>query len=127
MAKAREVTVVLDWPITWEGKEIKELTFRRMKNSDLLAVEGEQNQMKQSWMLQSRLCGMPLEFIEEMDPDDREVVDDLMLDLMGKGAAAKARKALAAQDAMIERMLNPPALVPQQESPAGDTSPGETD
>lgn len=92
---ARSVTVDLDFPFEFEGREVKSLSFRRMKAKDALVAEGETSQARAGYLLYAALAGVDVALIEELSMDDFEKIGEAIIPLMGKSAAEaiKARKA----------------------------------
>lgn len=88
MAKVTTVTVPLEYPISYNGQETTELTFRRMKAKDTLVAEGEENKAKAGFLLFAALAEVDVELIEELDIEDLETVGEGH-PLMGKSADAK--------------------------------------
>ncbi|NMG39794.1 phage tail assembly protein [Chelativorans sp. ZYF759] len=99
MSNPTSVTVPLAFPVPYEGREVKELTFRRMKAKDTLVAEAEKNQTRAGYMLFAALAGVDLALIEELDVEDLEQIGERIVPLMGKSAVAARRKALAAAEA----------------------------
>jgi hypothetical protein len=89
------VTVDLDHPFNFEGREVKSLSFRRMKAKDALLGEGETNQTRVGWLLYAALAGVSVELIEELDIEDLEKIAEAIVPLMGKSAAKAAAEARA--------------------------------
>lgn len=81
------VTVDLDFPFEFEGREVKSLSFRRMKAKDALVAEGETNQAKAGYRLFAALAGVDVAVIEELDMEDLEKVTEAIVPLMGKSGA----------------------------------------
>lgn len=89
----KSVTVELDYPVTYEGREIASLTFRRMKARDALAGEGIENEVRAGYAVFAALAGVDVAVIEELDIADLEKVADEVTPLMGKPRAEMAEKA----------------------------------
>lgn len=89
MAKVTTVTVPLEYPITHNDQEIRELTFRRMKAKDTLVAEGEENKAKAGFLVFAALAEVDIEVIEELDIEDIETIGEKVTPLMGKSANAK--------------------------------------
>lgn len=63
--------IELDYPITVEGKEIKELTMRRAKAKDMKKAQNSApDQATQELHLFSQLTGINPEDLEELDMKD---------------------------------------------------------
>ncbi|HEV7293115.1 MAG TPA: phage tail assembly protein [Devosia sp.] len=88
----RSVTVDLAYPFEHEGREVKSLSFRRMKAKDALVAEGETNQAKAGYLLYAALAGVDVQIIEELDIEDLEKIGEAIIPLMGKSAAAAMDK-----------------------------------
>ncbi|MBP1852110.1 phage tail assembly protein [Rhizobium halophytocola] len=81
------VSVDLSFPVQFDGREIKTLSFRRMKAKDALIAEGEANQTRAGYLLFAALAGVDLKVIEELDIEDLETISEAIVPLMGKSAA----------------------------------------
>ena len=92
--KLKSVTVPLEFPVTHEGREIRELTFRRMKARDALAGEGIENEVRAGYAIFATLAGVPVDVIEELDLEDLERVGKDIAPLMGKRLAGKIGEAI---------------------------------
>lgn len=99
MSKPSTVTITLDYPVSHEGRDYTQLTFRRMKAKDTLVAEDEHNKVRSGYRLFATLAGVDLAVIEELDVEDLEKIGEGIGPLMGKSAAAamKAAKAKALQ------------------------------
>jgi hypothetical protein len=97
--KKTSVTVDLDYPLEHEGREVKSLSFRRMKAKDALVAEGENNQAKAGYLLFAALAGVDVDLIMELDIEDLEKIGEAITPLMGKSAAValEGRKRAASQ------------------------------
>lgn len=93
--KVTSVIVPLEFPVTVEGVEYKQLTFRRMKAKDTLAGEGTTDPTQAGFSLYAALAGVPVEVIHELDMEDLTEVGVKVAPLMGKRAAAKIQEELA--------------------------------
>lgn len=89
MSKITTVTVPLQYPFFYNGTEVTELTFRRMKAKDTLVAEGEENKAKAGFLLFAALAEVDIELIEELDIEDLETIGDKVTPLMGKSVSAK--------------------------------------
>lgn len=89
------VTVDLNYPFEFEGREVKSLSFRRMKAKDAIIAEGETSQARAGYLLFASLAGVDVKLIEELDIEDIEKIAEAIVPLMGKsaGEALKAAKA----------------------------------
>lgn len=92
---SKGVTVELEHPFEFEGREVKSLSFRRMKAKDALLGEGETNQTRVGWLLYAALAGVSVDLIEEVDIEDLERIAEAVVPLMGKSAAKAAAEARA--------------------------------
>ncbi|OJY07179.1 MAG: hypothetical protein BGP07_16750 [Rhizobiales bacterium 63-22] len=88
MEKITSVTVPLEYPVPYNGTEVKELTFRRMKGKDTLVAEGVESQVRAGYMIFAALAGVDVELIEELDLVDLETVGEKVAPLMGKSVQA---------------------------------------
>jgi hypothetical protein len=86
-SKLTSVTVELEYPVTHEGREIKSLTFRRMKARDALAGEGIENEVRAGYAIFATLAGVDVAVIEELDLEDLAKVGEEVAPLMGKRLA----------------------------------------
>jgi hypothetical protein len=69
--KKEQVKITLKHPVQFDGREVKELTMRRSKVKDQLAVEKEKiSEAEREVRLFARLCNVPMELIEEIDLAD---------------------------------------------------------
>lgn len=86
--KSKTITIkLLDGAEDQDGREYKELTFRKMKAGDALEGENEASQTKASYLLYARLAGVHVSVIEDMTMDDLERVSEGVIPLLGKSAA----------------------------------------
>lgn len=92
------VTVELDHPFEFDGREVKSLSFRRMKAKDAIIAEGETSQARAGYLLFASLAGVDVKLIEELDIEDVEKIAEAIVPLMGKsaGEALKTAKAKGA-------------------------------
>lgn len=88
----KSITVDLQFPIEHDGREIKSLSFRRMKAKDALIGEGETNAARTGYLVYAALAGVPLAVIEELDIEDVEAIGEAIIPLMGKSAAKAAQE-----------------------------------
>jgi hypothetical protein len=91
--KLQSVTVELEFPVSYEGREIASLTFRRMKARDALAGEGIENEVRAGYAIFATLAGVDIAVIEELDIEDLAKVGDEVKPLMGKRLAEMTEKA----------------------------------
>ena len=82
--KLQSVTVELEFPVTHEGRDIKELTFRRMKARDALAGEGIESEVRAGYAIFATLAGVDVAVIEELDLEDLGKIGKQIAPLMGK-------------------------------------------
>jgi hypothetical protein len=85
--KLKNVTVALDYPVTYEGREIASLTFRRMKARDALAGEGVESEVRAGYAVFAALAGVDIGVIEELDIEDLAKIGEEVAPLMGKRLA----------------------------------------
>ena len=93
--KLTSVTVPLEYPVTVEGTEYTQLTFRRMKAKDTLTGEDTQDATQAGFKIYAALAGVPVEVIHELDVEDLAEVGAKVAPLMGKRVAAKLAAELA--------------------------------
>ena len=89
------LTVNLQYPVVFDGREITSLTFRRMKAKDALVAEGETSEARAGYALFAALAGVDVEVIEELDVADMEAIGEAIVPLMGKTVAGALRDARA--------------------------------
>lgn len=71
-------------PIMVDGREVTELTFRRIKGKDLKDMERQPKGMEQTFFLISRLADLPPEAAEELDGEDIDAASAIIEGFMGK-------------------------------------------
>lgn len=99
MTDKKTLTFKLDEPVEHDGQTYAELTFRKMKARDLIASDVVTGEMRKSFALFASMAGVPIQVIEEMDGDDFIRMGMEVAPLMGKSAAAAAKKASAEAEA----------------------------
>ncbi|KAB2752912.1 phage tail assembly protein [Brucella anthropi] len=92
MTKVTTITVPLEYPVPYEGREIKELTFRRMKAKDALVAEGVESEALAGYLLFAALAGVDVDLIKELDVEDMETIGERISPLMGKSAAGNLKQ-----------------------------------
>lgn len=90
--KLKSVTVDLDYPITYEGRELTSLTFRRMKARDALAGEGIESEVRAGYAIFAVLANVDIAVIEDLDIEDLTKVGEEVAPLMGKRLAGMIEK-----------------------------------
>lgn len=90
------VTVDLAYPFEFEGREVKSLSFRRMKAKDAIIAEGESSQARAGYLLFASLAGVDVKLIDELDIEDIEKIAEAIVPLMGKSAGEALKTAKAA-------------------------------
>lgn len=93
--KLTSVTVQLEYPVEFDGREIKSLTFRRMKARDALAGEGIENDVRAGYAIFAVLAGVDVAVIEDLDIEDLTKVGEEVAPLMGKRLAGMIEKAVS--------------------------------
>lgn len=93
--KLTSVTVPLEYPVEFDGREIKSLTFRRMKARDALAGEGIENDVRAGYAIFAVLAGVDVAVIEDLDIEDLAKVGEEVAPLMGKRLAGMIEKAVS--------------------------------
>lgn len=88
MEKLKSVVLPLTDPVTHNGVEYTQLTFRRMKARDALVAEEETNQMMAGYRMFAALADVPVEVILELDMEDLAAIAETVAPLMGKQALA---------------------------------------
>ncbi len=94
--KLKSVTVELDYPVTFDGREYSSLTFRRMKAKDALVAESEENNARAGYMLFAALAGVELGVIEELDVSDLSKIGEAIEPFLGKRGQEAKKQALQA-------------------------------
>ena len=84
------VTVSLEYPITFKEKEITEITFRRRKAKDLIAMDSVKGENRKFMAMLASMADQPLPVIEALDGDDFDEVVEATVSLMGKSAQKMA-------------------------------------
>ncbi|WP_068315783.1 phage tail assembly protein [Polycladidibacter hongkongensis] len=84
MTETTGVTVKLDYPVTHDGREINELSFRRMRAKDALIAEAETSEVKAGYLLFANLAGVDVAVVEELDMEDFVKVGEAVAPLLGK-------------------------------------------
>ena len=77
-----DVIVALDFPIQdGEGKTITELKIRRPKVKDLRAAQSQKTEADQELFLLSKLTGLVMEDIAELDIADYQKVQNVLKEM----------------------------------------------
>ncbi len=87
MSKNTNQTVTLNYPITWEGAKIAEVTVKRPKVKDMKAVEEVEEglgDISRSIAVIAILTGLPSEAVEELDAKDFEAVSEVIGGFLGR-------------------------------------------
>lgn len=92
MSKSTHQTVTLDYPITWEGAKIAEVTVKRPKVKDIKAMtaaaeEKDANEFDRSILVISALSGLSAEAIEELDQADFQAISEVVGGFFPKATA----------------------------------------
>lgn len=75
--------IALKYPITLDGREVKEVSIRRPKVKDHLAVESlSERRSEQEIILMANLCGLPIEAIREFDMADYKALQGALADFL---------------------------------------------
>jgi hypothetical protein len=69
--------VVLDYPVTLEGKTYSELSVRRPKLVDVMIADKQKTAYEKEVTLLSNLCGVTPSVINEMDLKDYEALREV--------------------------------------------------
>lgn len=96
--KVKSVTVDLEWPVEYDGREVKSLSFRRMKAKDAFVGEGETNDARSGYLLFAALAGVDVALIEELDIEDLESIGTAVVPLMGNSARRALKEVVPDQD-----------------------------
>jgi hypothetical protein len=86
-------TIKLQFPITIDGVEYKELTMRRSKVKDRLAVAamtGKTDEEKEIRLF-TNLCNVAPEVIQELDEADYPAVQKVYMSFFGAAATSSAK------------------------------------
>ena len=92
MSKSTHQTVALEYPITWEGAKIAEVTVKRPKVKDIKAMtaaaeEQDANEFDRSILVISALSGLPAKAIEELDQADFQAISEVVGSFFPKATA----------------------------------------
>lgn len=63
-------TVTLSEPITFNNKEVTEVTFRRPRGRDWAKTDSVKGEISKGFVLAGALSGYPAKLFEDMDGDD---------------------------------------------------------
>ncbi len=86
--KVTSVEFPLEFPVTYDGREIKTLTFRRMRAGDALIAEATESDIMAGFVLFAELAGVDVDVIKLLDNEDMENITLALVPLMGKQSAA---------------------------------------
>jgi len=90
--RAKQKTVSLSAPVTFEGREITEIRIAKPKVKDLkrmnAALDGITDRLDQGIVMASALTGYPVEMIEDLDTDDFTALSEVIADFFPKGTAS---------------------------------------
>ncbi|SHE79466.1 Phage tail assembly chaperone protein, E, or 41 or 14 [Loktanella atrilutea] len=89
------VTVKLEFPVTFDGKTISELTFRRRKAKDLIATDLVKGETRKHMAMMASMADIPLPVIEDLDADDWEEIAEATIPLLGKRTTKLAQQEMA--------------------------------
>jgi hypothetical protein len=92
MSKSTHQSVTLDYPITWEGAKIAEVTVKRPKVKDIkslsAASQGEDlSEFESSILVIAALSGLPAEAVEELDQADFQAISEVVGGFFPKATA----------------------------------------
>ncbi len=80
--KATTTSVALSYPITWDGAKISEVTVKRPKVKDLVALTDagvdDLSEFRKSIAIVASLTGLPDGAIEELDQDDFQALSEVV-------------------------------------------------
>jgi hypothetical protein len=86
-------TFRLSEPVSWEGKEITEITITKPKVKDLKRMNAEladiKDQLEQGIAMAATLSGLPVEVIEELDTDDFTAVSEVIAGFFPQATASR--------------------------------------
>jgi hypothetical protein len=92
MTAPQHRTIPLSQPVSWDGREIAEVSIRKPKVRDLKAMQssldGVTDQLEQGIVMAATLCGLPREVIEDLDTEDFTAISEVIADFFPR---AKAR------------------------------------
>ncbi|WP_224825759.1 phage tail assembly protein [Cognatishimia sp. MH4019] len=80
---AQTETYTLEYPFTYKGEEVTELTIRRPKMRDLKKFEGIKDNMKKSFTMLSDLAEIAPDAVEELDPVDFNAASVMIAGFLG--------------------------------------------
>lgn len=90
-------TVRLAQPISWEGREIAEVTIAKPKVKDLKRMDaqlaGVENKLDQGIAMAAVLSGLPVEAIEEFDTDDFTTISEVIADFFPQATVSRSGEA----------------------------------
>lgn len=97
------ITVQLSEPVALgEAPNVKtfsEITFRKLKGRDLLAMDKMKGEMAKTFAMLASMGGVPFQVFEEMDTDDFQKAMLAIVPLMGKSGRAALAQAMAEEAA----------------------------
>ncbi|WP_321336591.1 phage tail assembly protein [Breoghania sp.] len=80
-----QASYTLEVPVEFEGREVVELTFRRIKGKDIKAMDRHNGtDVDKAFFMIARLSGMAPEFVDEMDGADFEACSKIIENFMGR-------------------------------------------
>lgn len=69
--------IKLKYPVEFDGKKVEKVELRRPKVKDVIDVQKKtKDEAEQELLLFSKLTGMPIEFIEELDIADYQQLQE---------------------------------------------------
>lgn len=85
-------TIRLSQPISWEGREIAEVTITKPKVKNLRAIQmalnGVTDQLEQGVVMAAALTGLPTEAIDELDTDDFTTISEVVASFFDRAKAS---------------------------------------
>lgn len=80
----KQVAHKLAVPITFEGREVSEITLRRLKGKDIRDMERHGSDVEKTFFIIGRLASLPPEAVDELDAADFEAVSEIIEGFMGR-------------------------------------------
>lgn len=71
-----KITVPLKYPFTFEGREIAELSFRRLKTGEIARATKANDEMRTAISVAAISAELPVEAIEEIDAADFATISE---------------------------------------------------
>lgn len=75
-----KIKVALKYPIQFEGREIAELEFRRLKTGEIRRATHKNDEMQTAIAVAAISAELPVEAIEEIDAADFKAISEALSD-----------------------------------------------